>query len=185
MSIYTLLSTILSSVLFLFNCVQVLRGKSQSIASWGLWMVLVGIAAVTIALQGGNYSLALINTIGNGAVLVCIVKSGDRGWTWFESAMTFLVLVCIVLWVTSGPRMATIMATIAFVLAGFPQLKDTYRMPQNTSVLVFAGYSLSSLLAVFAGKGWTVEERFFPSTLVLFNSLVAVVASRKFLLKQS
>ena len=185
MNIYSLLSTILNSGLFVFNCIYVLRGKSQSIASWGLWGVLVGIAAVTIALQGGNYWLALTNAIGNGAVFLCILKSGDRSWTWFETTTLFMVLVCIVFWVTSGPRMATIMATVAFVLAGFPQLKDTYKKPWNTSALLYSGYSISALLAVFAGKAWSVEERFFPGTLTFFNSLVAIVALRKLWVEQA
>lgn len=185
MNSYTLFSTSLSAVLFLSVCVQVLRGKPQNFASWILWTTLTGVAAATLIAQGGNYSIALAYTIGNGAVSLCILKSRSFSWTRLENVVTVLVLICLVVWAVSGARAATIATTCAFLIAGMPQLKDTYRKPRNTSVFIYAGYSVASSFSVLSGKDWSVEQRLFPVALVVLNSSVALVAARKFWMREN
>lgn len=185
MSIYILLSTGIGVVLFISVCVQVLGGKPQNLASWILFTLLTGIAAASVIAQRGNYPIALVWAIGNGTVSLCIFKSRIFSWTWLESVVVVLVIVCLVIWAMSGAKAATIATSIAFLTAGLPQLRDTYHKPWNTSVVIYFGYSVASTLSVIAGKTWSVEQRLFPMVLVLFNFVVAVVASRKFWLKQA
>lgn len=183
MNIYILLSTGLGVILFVSVCVQVLGSKPQNLASWVLFTLLTGVAAASVIVQHGNYPIALVWAIGNATVSLCIFKSKVFSWTWLESMVVVLVLACLVVWKISGPKAATIATSIAFLTAGLPQLRDTYRKPWNTSVIIYSGYSVASMLSVIAGKDWSVEQRLFPMVLVLFNFLVAIVASRKFWLK--
>jgi hypothetical protein len=185
MNVYVLLSAVLSTFLFFMSCVQVLRGRSQSLASWVLWLTLTGVAAATLIVQGGNYAIALAYLIGNMAVVVCILKSGNAAWGAFESFIVVIVCLCLgVIWTLSNARITTIVTTIAFVAAGLPQLRDTYRKPWDTPALVYAGYSLACGLSAAAGRDWSVEERLFPITLTISNLLTAVMALRKFWIRQ-
>ena len=183
MSIYILLSASIGVVLFISVCVQVLGGKPQNLASWILFTLITGVAAASVIVQKGNYPIALVWAIGNGVVSFCIFKSSIFRWTWLENTVVLLVLICLVVWDVSGAKAATVAASIAFLTACLPQLRDTYRKPGNTSVVIYFGYSVAGMLSVIAGKDWSVEQRLFPVVIVVLNLAVAATAARKFWLK--
>jgi len=144
-----------------------------------LWSTLDGISAGTIIAQHGNYLLPLAYTIGSGIATFCILKSKQVVWTWFESFVTFLVLVCLAIWALSGSKTATVASTLAMVIAGIPQLIETARKPWETPILIYLGYFTANSLSVFGGKDWLIQERFYPSSAAIYCFFIVILAMRK------
>lgn len=179
-------STIVAFVVYILLCVQLISSKAkQNLGTWILWTILDAIAAGTLIVQHGNYLLPVAYTIGSTVVVICIIKSKNfETWTLFESFITLLVIVCIVVWASSGAKVATIASSLALVIAGAPQLRESYRRPWDTPILIYAGYFLANSLATLGGKNWSIEERFYPACAGIYCLLVAIVAVRKLWIKQ-
>jgi hypothetical protein len=151
----------------------------QSFATWILWVSLDIIALVSIFLQGGNYLvLVFYVTIGSIVSGLLLYKKQFK-WTKFETLVLFLVLVCLVFWWFSGSRTATILSSIAVVIAGMPQLKESLRGPDKVTGYIYLGFTAVNALFFFAGKSWTVEDRFYPALMVPLCTTIAVAALRK------
>ncbi len=178
-------STILSLTLYLPLCWLILKGKSeQNFATWLLWGALDGITAATLIVQNGNYAMTVAYTIGSLITVLCIARRQPMAWTRFESFVTFLVFLCLVVWWSAGAWTATIAGTLAVCVASIPQIAHTYREPIKMPVLIFAGYFVANLLSFLGGKSWSVEERFYPGCAAILCVILVVVAlSRRFSLK--
>jgi hypothetical protein len=180
MSSLILASTGLALALYVPLCIQILSGKAkQNLTTWLLWATLDAIVACTLIAQHGNYFLPVAYTVGSGITVLCIAKSKNAKWTWFESFVTFLVVVCLIVWAVSGARTATIASTCAMLIAGIPQLVDCYRKPWDTPIPIYLGYVVANGLSVMGGKNWAIEERFYPASAAIYCLVVATLALRK------
>jgi len=185
MSSLILAGTALALVLYIPLCKQISTGNvKQNLATWILWSILDGIAAGTLIIQHGNFLLPAAYTLGGATTVLCILISTKKtGWTWFESFITLLVIICLIVWASSGAKTATIASSLALVLAGVPQLIESYRKPWDTPVLIYIGYTTANILSVLGGKDWSVEERFYPSSASIYCLVVSIVALRKVWIK--
>lgn len=165
---------------------QIRSGKAkQNFLTWALWSALDAVVAATIIVQEGNFLLPVVYTIGGTLTVYFILKAGNKAaWTWFETMVASLTIVSMVIWYFSGKKMATIASTTAMLIAGIPQLVDAWRKPQDMPILVYSSYFIANYLSMAGGKSWVVEERFYPASAAVFCFLIAVLATRKFWLKQ-
>ncbi len=186
MSALAVISGICALLLYIPLCLQLYRSiLRQNIATWILWVILDVIATLSIWWQGGNYFLVAMYVIG-GSVTVCFIfKSRLFSWTWLESLVTTLVIASIVLWLLSGARLAIVMSTLGVVIAGIPQLVDSWRNPWGNSVAIYLGFTVVNFLAVIAGKDWTIEERFYPTSCSLLCFCITFATARKYLKNQT
>lgn len=181
MNIWQFTSVILALGLYVPLAVQILRGSvKQNLATFVLWGLLDGIAGASLYVQGGNYQLPFAYMSGCMLTIGCILKSRTFSWTSFETKVSFLVVVSIVAWMVSGPYMATIFSTTAVVLAGIPQVKDSWKNPEHSPFMLYIGYTVANLLSTIGGKMWTVEERLYPFSCFLLCLVIVGVTSRKY-----
>ena len=99
-------------------------------------------------------------------------------WTIVETLTAVLVLICLALWYVLGERAGIVSSSLAVVFASLPQVVQTYKRPQATPTLIYAVFLFANILSLFAGKEWTIEERFYPGCAV-FLCLVIVLLSLK------
>lgn len=152
--------------------------QGQSCAMWLLWAALDTVLTVSIIQQRGNFLLPLGFAIGDVLVVILLVAKGRFTWSRFETAILILVIGCVAAWKLSGPRTATIAATMGICVAGVPGLVAMWRQPQRNVGSVWAGYVLANGLSFFGGTAMTVQERFAPGMFALC-SLAMYAASRK------
>lgn len=184
MSSLIVLSVILALGLYIPLCVQIFTGKvKQNMATWLLWGLIDGVAAGSLIVQHGNYLLPAGYTLGAVITTLFIIRSKSITWTWFESLVTVLVVICIIIWALSGPKMATVASTLAMVIAGIPQLFETYRKPHDTPLIIYTGYIIANGLSAMGAKDWSIEERFYPVCATIYCVAISVLASRKLWLK--
>lgn len=180
---YVFLSSVLALVLYVPLCIQLLSGKvKQNLATWLLWSILDGVAAGTLIVQGGNFWLATTYTLGSAVATLCILKSKMVKWTWFENFVSLLVIICIIVWISSGSKVATIASTLAMFIAGIPQLIETMRKPHETPILIYFGYFIANSLSILGGKDWTIQERFYSSSAAIYCFILVLFAMRKLFL---
>ena len=161
---------------------QIRSGRArQNLLTWVLWCCLDGVVVATLIAQKVNVSLAAAYTVGSGITAVFIAKAGNKSsWTWFETMVLGLVFASMVIWYFSGSKMATIAGTTAMLIAGVPQLIDTWKKPQESPSLINFVYFVANCLATAGGKSWAVEERFYPASAAAFCLLIAMVSLRRF-----
>lgn len=164
---------------------QVRNGKAkQNLLTWALWGALDAVVAATIIVQGGNFLLLVVYTIGSTITVYFILKAGNKAaWTWFETMVASLTIASMVIWYLSGGKVATIASTTAMLIAGIPQLIDAWKKPQDMPFLAYISYSIANCLSTAGGKSWAIEERFYPAGATVFCFLIATFAARKFWLK--
>ncbi len=157
---------------------QILKGKAtQNLATFILWGLLDVIVGVSLFVQGGNYQLPLVYVAGCTLVIASIVKSKNFGrWTSYETFVSIMVVGCCVAWALSGSWYATIFSTAGVVIAGLPQIRDSWRNPETSPVLIYIGYTVANSLSTIGGKSWTVEERLYSGACTILT-LVVIGAS--------
>jgi hypothetical protein len=87
------------------------------------------------------------------------------------------VIGCIAGWKLSGPKMATVSATMGICVAGIPGLIEMVKHPQRKIGNIWAWYVLANMLGFFGGRGMTIQERFAPGIFALC-ALMMFAASR-------
>lgn len=177
-------STALAIALYFPLCWELAHARvKQNIATWILWVALDAVLAGTMIVQGGNYLLTVVYVIGGSITVLCISRSGEWQWTRFETLVSILVLVCIAIWISVGPKPATVVSSLAVVIAGLPQLVDGWRKPQDTPVLIYSGYTVAVFLSLKGAKDWSIEQSFYYICAGALCLLYVLVGLRKYWLK--
>lgn len=174
-----IITSVFAFLLYVPLCVSILKGQIvQNMTTWFLWGVLDAVAAASLYVQDGNFWLPAAYSLGCIVTVLCIFKSGEATWTRFSTLIICLVIICMIGWYYSGPKLATILSTLAMVVAGLPQLIDTWKYPLQTPLLIFIGYFSVNTISCLAGNGWTITERFYPGVASLFCLAVCLSACR-------
>jgi hypothetical protein len=174
--------TALSLALFILTVMGIIKGIiRQSAATFLLWALLDTIALVSVILQKGNYILLVFFTMSGFMTFGCLLYKRLFIWTSFETKVAALVAVCLVVWAMSGPMWATVASTIAVFISGFPQMRDSWRHPDLKTGLIYVGFTAVNLSSFFAGKDWSIKERFYYgvcSVLVIIIALVSLLRKK-------
>ncbi len=180
MNIYQQVSVVVALALYVPLSYQILTGKAkQNLATFILWGALDGIAAASMYVQGGNFQLPTAYVLGCMIIISCILKARTFSWTIFETQVSVMVLLCIIGWFASGPWLATILSTTGVVLAGVPQLKDSWKNPAETPVREYLGFTFANVMSTIGGKAWTVEDRLYPFACTVLCGLIVFASLRK------
>lgn len=187
MNVYTWTGAVIGIAMFAPTLEKIRKGHQQSFASWMLWALIAGIATISVAKQKGNYMLSAAYYFCDGmTAFACLIdwramqsrkiKLAKFRWTWIESATLFLVASCIIVWIAFGARAATIMSTASHLIAGIPQLVETYQKPANTNWAAYFGFFLAGMLSALGGSSWSAEQVLYPYSTGLYCLTVSLVA---------
>ncbi|CAN5214787.1 hypothetical protein BH09BAC3_BH09BAC3_26060 [soil metagenome] len=154
-------------------------GVKQSFAAFLLWGMLDIIATVTTMIEHGNYWLALSNAIGASLVCLLLVIKKQVSWSWVESLTALLVVVCLIIWATAGELAGLFASSIAVVIASVPQMVDTYKKPESTPTLAYIIFLIANMISLFAGKSWSIEERFYAACGLFLSIVILIFSLRK------
>lgn len=175
-----LLSGLICVLAYALLIVSLRKTKTeQSFAAFLLWALLDLIATITTILAGGNYWLALANAAGSTIITLILIYRRQVTWSWVESMTAILVIICLIIWYTSGEIAGIVASSIAVVIASVPQMVDTYNKPQATPKLVYFTFLTANVVALISGKTWTLEERFYACCGIFLCSVIALFSFRK------
>lgn len=155
-------------------------GKSnQSFATWILWVGLDIIALIATILQNGSYLLLAVYCIGGTSVWMSLLWHKKYVWGKTEWFTLLLVLVCLCIWMLSSSWWALFASTIAVVISGAPQVKDSWKKPDRFTALIYLGYTVANGLSFLGRKSWQIEDWFYPAMCTLLCMVIAWVAFRR------
>lgn len=155
------------------------NGMEQNCATWILWVSLDVVALSSVIAQHGNWAILACYITGGSVIVGCLIRTKQFKMTWFEWIILAMVLFCIVAWYVSGPRAATIFSTIAVVISGLPQLKDSWLKPDKATAYIYLGYFFANLASFLGGKEWTIEDKFYPGMCTPLCLAIGLIALRK------
>jgi hypothetical protein len=162
--------------------VGIVKNKvEQSFAAFMLWGMLDTIASITTIVQEGNFWLPLGNAVGASAIALLLLVKRQASWSWIESMTFFLVIICLMIWYTSGEQAGIVASSLAVVIASIPQVVDTYKKPTSTPAGAYLIFLSANILSFVGGKNWTIEERFYSGCSVFLCIVILLLTRRKVL----
>jgi hypothetical protein len=171
---------IIGLVAYVFLIIALSRTNTeQSFAAFFLWALLDLIATITTVIAGGNYWLALSNAIGSTVITILLLKKKQVTWSLVESMTALLVVVCLVVWFTSGEQAGIVASSLAVVIASIPQMVDTYKKPESTPTRVYVIFIVANFISLFGGRAWTIEERFYQACGIFLCAVIIAFSVRK------
>lgn len=176
-----IISGIAGLITYGFLFCKILKGKAeQNFAAFLLWAILSIIITTTVFIEEGNYWLSLGNVLGETAITILLLVKKQIAWSRVETLTALLVIICLAIWFFVGEQAAIISASLATVTASIPQIVSTYRQPSSTPTGIYIAFLMANLLSLYAGKSWTIEERFYPASAVVICLIIAFFLMRKF-----
>ncbi len=166
MDSFILAGGIVAAVTYIFLCIGIVMGTPQSFSTWILWAFIDVIAAISIASKGGSFLLPTVYAAGSTLIFVAIlVKFRKFEWTWFETMIAGLVVICLAIYGVFGGTFGTIAATISVGIAGVPQFGEFWSKPEKNSwqvFMVYSGFLASNILTTLGGKNVSIQEIYYP-----------------------
>lgn len=149
-------------------------GEGLSLTTFGLWSALAWITSFAMLKKKVNPAVVMIYGVGACATTIILLIKGRFSWSNFDSLIAFLVVLCVILWHTRGPRGALILSVIAGGLAAVPFIVMTWKSPANSPIIPNAGFLITNVLAFVSAKTWTLEDRLYSVVNVVMCSLLVL-----------
>lgn len=162
------------SYLYIIMMVISTGGNGFSFSTFALWSALAWITSYTMVKQGADALVPMIYGCGATTTTLVLIWKGRFGWTQFDTVIALLVLLCIILLLTSGPRWALIMSVTAGAIAGLPFVLMTWQAPAQSPVISNSGFLAANVLALIAAKAWTMEDRLYAVVNVVVCTLLVI-----------
>jgi hypothetical protein len=160
---------------YLYLIVALIRssGEGLSLTTFALLSALAWITSLTMLKQKANPAVPMIFGLGATITTITLLIKGRYGWSNFDTLIAALVVACIVLWLTSGPKLALIMSIVASAIAFIPFIALTWKSPGTSPIIPNTCFLLANILAFASAKTWTLEDRLYSSVnIVLCSALV-------------
>ena len=165
-------------VMFLANIILIKetrrkRGtRSQSFYTCLLWAILdILIFIVIEKLESSSAMLVFIGVLFSSKMSILLFKNDkDKKWTEDETRTSIAILFVLFFWWLSKSNLfGLILAVIAEIIAGLPQMKRSWTNPgtrftQVSYLLFLAGYSLSILKL----EELEIKDMLFPSAFFIY-----------------
>ena len=173
-------TVITGAIPYLLLIVGISKGTiKQSFATWMLWLILDVTVLKGIIDQHGNALLFWIFASGTLLVTLFLIIKKQFSWGRFESFVGVLVMICILVYIKSGPYTATIATTIALDIAGIPQIIETYKRPKTTPTVSYLFFTISSVLSVYGANAYTVQDMLPQTNAAVFCFIITLLSIRK------
>ena len=179
MKIIKVLTVITAALPYIILAFGILGGNTgQSFATWLLWLILDLILWKSVRDQGGEELLIKVFCAGTFVTTIILIATGHFSWGYFETFVSGLVVICIIIFSIAGPYYGTIAGAIALTIAGIPQVYETILDPKSCPTLVYLLFATSSFLSSICARAWTVKDRLFSMSSMIYCLIVTLLSLR-------
>ena len=146
--------------------------KSQSFFTNLLWAVLDTLVYIT-AVEEESSSLMLVFgcILGSFSTSLLLIKyDKKKEWTRDESITLIIVFVIIFFWIYSGSNLlGLILAVIAEIIAGWPQMKKSWKKPGSRMMLTsYSLFIIVYVLSIINSPDWQLKNIIFPISFFIY-----------------
>jgi hypothetical protein len=163
------LSVVVGASTYLYLICKVTQGTGEglSFTTFALWSALAAIISITMLVQKANPAVPAVYCCGATTTAIVLFMKGRMAWTEFDTLILILVVLCVFLWLTSGPKAALIMSVTAGLVAGIPLLRIAWEAPLTSPVVANSGFLLANVLSFASAKDWTLKDRLYSGSNVI------------------
>lgn len=159
--------------------VNVLRGKTKPHAfTWLVWEVLA-VVGFGIQLRGdggpGTWLLGL-TVLATMFIFLLSLKYGHKEIHIADKISLALAGATFVFWILADqPLVAAILISLIEAIGGFfPTFRKSYKLPHEETIASYAGYTISTALAIAALDNRSIELILYPASVMALNILFVV-----------
>jgi hypothetical protein len=170
------LSVVIGGLGYLVLIIALIRstGEGLSLSTFALLSALAWITSFTMLKQKANPAVPMIFGTGATITTLTLLVKGRYGWSNFDTLIAALVVACIVLWLTSGPKLALIMSIAASVIAFIPFIALTWKSPGTSPIIPNSCFLIANILAFSSAKTWTLEDRLYSSVNIVLCTILVL-----------
>lgn len=158
-----ILSVIAGASAYLYLIINTLKGTGEglSLTTFGLWASLAGITSITMLKQGANPAVPATYGLGAATTAFILLTKGKYNWADFDTVVAIMVVLCVVLWLSSGEKPAFLLSVLAGLIAAVPFLLMTWKAPASSPIIPNTGFFIANLLSFVSAKKWTLQDRLY------------------------
>ena len=164
---------------------DILRGRVKpNRVSWLMWSIAPMIATAAGIASGAGWVVLPVFMSGFCPFLAFVASFFNSNAYWklerFDYLCGFFSLIALILWaITKQPIVAIIFAIISDGVAGVPTLVKAWNYPETESYVPFLTGLINASTSFFAIKAVIFYEYAFPIYLILINSSLIFIITRK------
>ena len=146
--------------------------KNQSFFTNLLWAILDILVYIT-AVEEESSSLMLVFgcILGSFSISLLLIKY-DKKKEWTKDESITLIIVCLVIffWIYSGSNLlGLILAVIAEIIAGWPQMKKSWKKPGSRMILTsYSLFIIVYILSIINSPDWQLKNVIFPIAFFIY-----------------
>jgi len=170
------LSVFIGIVSYGILIVSTIRGNGEglSLSTFALWSTLGWISAFTMIKHKANPSIPIMYATGSLTITIILLFKGKFQWSMMDTVVAILVIACISLWLTHGPKWALCMAVAAGVIAAIPFTIMTWKAPECSPIIPNVGAVIANFLSFLAAEKWSLEHRLYPGVNTIMVLLLVI-----------
>ena len=171
-----ILSVAIGAIAYTFMVISTAMGTGEGVSftTFILWSALAFISGFSMMKQGANPAVPMMYGVGSASTAIVLICKGRFQWFGLDTITSILVVICVVLWLTSGPKWALIMSVAAAVVAAIPFIIMTWKDPANSPIIPSTGFLLANFLFFLSGKKWTLEDRLYGGVNIITCFLLVI-----------
>jgi uncharacterized membrane protein YobD (UPF0266 family) len=165
---------IIAALSYAYMVVGVIRsgGVGLTFSTFILWASLAWITTVNLRVQKIDAKLVTVYAIGSSCTAISLLCLGRIGWSYFDTVVAMLVVTCIIIWKTGGPKLALIAMVTAGLIAAMPFTIMTWRHPETSPILANSGFFFANLFTYLSAKEF--DDRLYSGVNVILCGLLVL-----------
>lgn len=156
------------------------NNHGQTATTWLLYTFLDGILSVTMFIENGNYQMPLGFTFGSIIMTIILIYQGKVDWSIIETIITFLVLICVALWVFGGPMLTIIFGIFSQSIVGLYLIYRTFLKPEiKYNLISYLLFLASAIYSLLIAENSDIEEIGYAITEIFLSIFTIYPLIRK------
>ncbi len=171
-----ILSVLFGALSYLILIVETAKGTGEglSLATFALWSALAWITIITMLKQKANPAVPIVYGLGATTTTIILIMKGKFGWTSLDVVVGILTVICIVLWLTNGPRWAFVLSIASGSIAAIPFIVMTWSQPENSPIIPNLGMLVANIFSFVSAKTWKLEDRLYSGVNIVLGTILIV-----------
>jgi hypothetical protein len=171
-----ILSVVLGFIAYAYMITSTIMGTGEglSFTTFILWGALAWISGFSTLKQGVNPAVPMMYGVGATSTALVLLCKGRFQWTTLDTFIFILVVICIVLWMTRGPKWALILSIAASAIASVPFMVMTWKTPESSPIIPNTLFVFTNFLYFLSGKEWTLKDRLYGAVNAILCSFFVI-----------
>ena len=132
---------------------------SQTFFTWVMYLILDTITMLSSANVDGNYVILFSFASGSLVMAGILFMQGRIFWTWHETIVTILIILCLIAWRYGGPYLAMVAGIVSEAIIGGYLAYRTIKYPRpKYNLLGYSIFLVVSILSVITAKEFNFKQ---------------------------